>query len=777
MKRFIPFVLCIAALVSFANAQSFSFVFNNTTYQHRDTMTYYVNNGTAVMEGVTFHNNTANTMNVIASLNAMENSNGIVVTGTSNGSVSNANYYTANFSVAADEGNSDCFFLLSVPTNLAMADTSWFYLLVSDYAAGNPDSSAGSYVFVRMVITPSEGYSIFSEDFNSMTNISSYFYTLPEGWTTIGDGQANYSNYSSFGDSWIGLNVSGIGLVAASTSYLSSGSATANRWLITPSIYIPTEGFSLVFKLYGNSDSYPESMKVMISTTTNDRTAFSTTLLNVPTVPAGETLRIIDLSAYAGQNVYIAFVNCGTNGYYVCIDDVMVTVPVQNEIVLTGLTLPGQAPNNGSISIKGTVKNNGASPLTNYAVQYTVDGVTSPTYVVSNINVGTSQTHTFTHNVPYQPTTLGEHTITVTVSDPNGVADNTLDNTLSGTVNVYDGSHAVQRTVLMENFTTAQCGNCPSAHVRIKNALQGRNDVIWVAHHVGYGTDTWTLNASNTLTRFYAANSTYAPALMLDRTHFTGAAFSDGSSSNAPGPIFFPSSDVGTAIQTAADQPAFLTVALKNTHYDAATRELTTTVKVNVLTDLNMSDPRVSLYLIEDSLYGQQSGANTSNYQHDHVIRAAISDITGDANILTSVTEGTEEEHTYTYTLNSRWNANHCRLVAFVNNYSTSNVNDCKVMNSTISAYLRDGDVGIDDVDQTSLRIYPNPTTDFSILECENGIREVVVINTLGQEVMRQLHDGSNQVRIETATLPAGVYLVKVRNGQTEAIQRLTVTR
>lgn len=294
---------------------------------------------------------------------------------------------------------------------------------------------------------------------------------------------------------------------------------------------------------------------------------------------------------------------------------------------------------------------------------------------------------------------------------------------------------------------------------------------------MGYGTDTWTLNASNTLTRFYAANSTYAPALMLDRTHFTGAAFSDGNSSNAPGPIFFPSSDVGTAIQTAADQPAFLTVALKNTHYDAATRELTTTVKVNVLTDLNMSDPRVSLYLIEDSLYGQQSGASTSRYQHDHVIRAAISGITGDAGILTNVTEGTDVEQTYTYTLNSSWNAEHCRLVAFVNNYNTSNVNDCKVMNSTISAYLRDGDVGIDDVDQTSLRIYPNPTTDFSILECENGIREVVVINTLGQEVLRTHADGSNHVRIETASLPTGVYVVKVRNNGNEAIHRMTVTR
>ena len=630
------------------------------------------------------------------------------------------------------------------------------------------------FMTLGLVFASTAQNTIFSEDFNSMTVISGYFYNLPTGWTTIGDGQTNYSNYTGFGDSWIGLNYSSeVGLVAGSTSWITS-SGTVNRWLITPAINITGADYSLVFKTYGYSDSYPESLKIMISTTTNDQDAFSL-LLNIPSVPAGETVKMIDLSAYAGQTVYFAFVNCGTNGYYVAIDDVQVTIPAQNEIAITDIILPGQAPSGGSITVKGTVKNNGAAPLTSYSVQYTADGVTSPLYTVTGINVQTSRTHTFSHNVPYQPSTLGEHTVTVTVSNPNGAADDPSDNTLSGSLNVYDGSHAVMRNVLMENFTTASCGNCPSAHERIKSAIQGRDNIIWVAHHVGYGTDQWTLSASNTLTRFYAANSTYAPALMLDRTHFTGSAFTTGDSP-APGPVFFPWTDVADAIQTAADQPAFMTVSFGNTHYDAATRQVTTTIKVHALNSVEMSNPRLSLYLIEDSLYGQQSGGG-SNYQHDHVIRAAISNITGDADIITNVTDGMDVEHTYTATLNSSWNAEHCRLVAFVNNYNTSNVNDCQVMNSTISNYLRDGDVGIDDVNTMSLRLYPNPVNNYCILESENGIREVVVINTLGQEVLRTLADGSNQVRIETASLPKGVYVVKVRNNENEAMHRMTVTR
>gem|GEM_PF-485638 len=776
MKRFAVFFLALG-LAATAAAQSIAFKLDGTVHQHKDTVTYYVNSGDNTVEGFVFHNNTEENMTVMASLVAMEAANGMAVTGSSNAVASNSSYFTNSFTLAAGADYSGCTFDLTVPGTLEAGDTGWFYMLVSDASTGNPDSSAGSYVFVCMVVAPEEGFTVFEEDFNSMVNSSSYFYTLPDGWTTIGDGQANYSNYSGFGDSWTGLNVSGdVGLVAASTSYLSSTGARANRWLVTPAITIPYGGLSLVFTLYGVSDSYPESLKVLLSTTTNEQEAFTTTLFNMSRVQAGGCDYVVDLSAYAGQTVYFAFVNYGKNGYYVLIDNVRVMSPIQNEIELTDLTLPTYAAMDEDMYVTGTVTNRGVAPLHEYQVRYSANGTVSAVYTVTGIDVALNGTHTFTHNVPYRPASTGQHTVEVTVSLPNGMDDDEENNTLSRAMTVYDAANTLKRNVLMENFTTAQCGNCPTAHSRIKNALRNRNDVIWVAHHVGYGTDSWTLQASNTLTRFYNANSTYAPALMLDRTRFEGDAFTNGDGEQAPGPVFLPASDVATAIQTASEVPAMVRVALDNTTYDAETRTVTTTVKAEFLNDMNMQSPRVTLYLIEDSLYGTQSGGS-SNYQHDHVIRAAINGITGESGVITATTAGSTAEKTYTYTLNNAWRAEHCRLVAFVNNYNTANVNDCKVMNATISDYLHDGEVGIDAAEYVDLRLYPNPATEFCVLESADGIEEVRVMNALGQEQMMLRHDGSGQMCLETAELAPGVYVVKVKSSRGTVTRRMAVVR
>ena len=119
---------------------------------------------------------------------------------------------------------------------------------------------------------PEAGYVHFSEDFESMTYTgNSYFYNLPDGWTTIADNNSNYRNgsndYTGWGKSWIGVNVTEGNKAAGSTSYLSSSSAICDRWLITPRIDVPYSNLKLTFTLYGNKDDYPESFKLYISNT------------------------------------------------------------------------------------------------------------------------------------------------------------------------------------------------------------------------------------------------------------------------------------------------------------------------------------------------------------------------------------------------------------------------------------------------------------------------------------------------------------------------------
>lgn len=630
--------------------------------------------------------------------------------------------------------------------------------------------------FGCMAQSQPEGFTVFEEDFNALTNIGSYFYSLPDGWTTYGDENTNYSSYSGFGQSWIGVALTSDNIVAASTSYFSSSTAQADRWLITPAIDLSCDNLSLVFKLYGNSESYPESVKVLLSTTNTDKTDFTTTLLNKPTVPVGANMYRVDLSAYAGQTVHIAFVNYGTNGYYTYIDDVRVMVPYSNEIALTELSLPSKAALGSDVWVRGTVTNYGIQPLTSFQVQYTDGNNTSSVYDVTGIQVAFGASVAFTHYLPFVPSQTGSNTLQVTVMRPNGQDDGTGDNTMSQSFTVVDAGNTVPRTVLLENMTTAQCGNCPSAHVRIKAALQGRKDVVWIAHHVGYGTDQWTLSASQTLTRFYNANGTYAPAAMLDRTHFTGAAFTNGENAAAPGPIFLPSNDVADAIQTAAEVFSYVRVGLNNTTFNAETREVQTTVSVDFTETVEMSTPCITLYLIEDSLYGTQSGGG-SRYQHDHVVRATVTPITGESGVITSTAAGDHFEKSYTLTLTSGWTPEHCRLVAFVNNYesASSQVNNCNVMNTTISDYLHDGEVGVDEAGRIDLRIYPNPTHGSCVIEGDDGIEMAQVVNMMGQEVMTLRHDGSHQMTLSTRALAAGIYLVKVKSHSGLGVIRMVV--
>lgn len=770
MKKQLSFLfLALCACVTM-QAQSFSFTYNGHTYNHLDTMVYQVRAiHNYVVSGITIHNNTGNNMSVIAACVNTESCD-MTVIGASNGAMTSNNYYTGAFNVAANSDHQGVEFTIDA-SNAVVGETNLFYILVSDASPGVPDSSAGSYVFVKFVATPDVGYVHFREDFENMTLRSGYFYNLPSSWTTIADTRTNYQEYTTWGKSWVGLQFTEDNKVAGSVSYLNNG--TADRWLITPKIDIPYQDLYLTFSVWGYSASYPESLKVYISTTGKEKADFTATapILNLPTVNVDWTQYMIDLNDYVGDSIYIAFQNCGDNGYYVCIDDVNIGIPAHDEISLTAIDLPGIAPAGTPINIKGTVTNSGIANLNSYEVYYIANGDTSATFTVSGINVPFGQSHTFTHNVPFSPV-IGANNITVVVAKPNDVVDHDEDNTLSGSFDAYDPAGTVHRNVLMENFTTANCGNCPAAHTRIHNAIDDLNDVIWVAHHVGYGTDNMTLSASNQLTRFYNdGGSTYAPALMLDRTNFDIPSY-DG----APGPVFFPDNDVADAINYARMQPAFVSVYFPEITYNESTRQLNVTIAGQFSSDMTFSSPRISCYIIEDSIMGSQSGAS-GLFKHDHVIRATLSNILGDSDVITNTTAGSTFTKSYSTTFPASWKANYCRVVAFVSNYS-SNVNDCKVANSNISDFIHNGTIGIGEVEENiSLRLYPNPVDAFCVIESDANIDEVVVYNTLGQEVIRKQYNGSNQVSIETAALPTGIYVVKVRNSETEVSHRMAVTR
>jgi hypothetical protein len=98
----------------------------------------------------------------------------------------------------------------------------------------------------------------------------------------------------------------------------------ADAWLISPKFVLPTvaAGDSLTFSWWeATNASYPDSYSVAVSTTTNDTASFVT--VRPSTVAAGTwTMQSIDLTAYAGQSVYVAFHHVTYDANYLFIDDV-----------------------------------------------------------------------------------------------------------------------------------------------------------------------------------------------------------------------------------------------------------------------------------------------------------------------------------------------------------------------------------------------------------------------------------------------------------------------
>ncbi len=114
--------------------------------------------------------------------------------------------------------------------------------------------------------------------------------------------------------------------IAFSTSFYLNGEP-ANDWLISPAISIPNEGNPTLYwraKSYDNVNA--ETYAVKISNTSSDMENF----VNLEVIEDEQAFdfnsRNLDLSAYKGQEIYIAFVNETPYGYFLGLDDVYISL-------------------------------------------------------------------------------------------------------------------------------------------------------------------------------------------------------------------------------------------------------------------------------------------------------------------------------------------------------------------------------------------------------------------------------------------------------------------
>jgi hypothetical protein len=158
---------------------------------------------------------------------------------------------------------------------------------------------------------------IFEETFQSGT--------MPSTFTLINDANTVATNIATlFPNAWVVIKdvEDTTNKVAASTSWFTAVAA-ADRWLITPAIAV-TANKSLTWRGVAVDGSYRDGYSVKLSTTGTAKANFTNTLFTVAQEDSTWHDRSVSLSAYSGQNVYIAFVENSTDQFILYIDNIKV---------------------------------------------------------------------------------------------------------------------------------------------------------------------------------------------------------------------------------------------------------------------------------------------------------------------------------------------------------------------------------------------------------------------------------------------------------------------
>jgi hypothetical protein len=241
------------------------------------------------------------------------------------------------------------------------------------------------------------------------------------GWAQIASGTAPIPG---FGGGTMTVPAGG-GTYTAYSSYQTGGTTYDDQWLITPQINVPANGqlsFSLLW--FG---AYQDLVDVKISTTTNAISSFTTTLLSLDTLQfIQDTWKpfLVNLSSFAGQNVYIAFnehvADNAVDGAFIGIDLVKVDFAATNPVALCN-PLSWSA---GTVPVLTTVtsgtftlSNTGAGTLTCSGIS----GLSAPfttTLIPASVSLASGASTTFTFS--YNPTVAGANNQTVIVATNGG---------------------------------------------------------------------------------------------------------------------------------------------------------------------------------------------------------------------------------------------------------------------------------------------------------------------------------------------------------------------
>lgn len=621
----------------------------------------------------------------------------------------------------------------------------------------------------------------FSADFNNL-DLSA--------WTNIdNDADAPPASGQNY-DIWYATDFS------TSFPTLGAGSAVSRSWannvaytpdniLISPMIdltAVPATGLTLLFKAgtIEGSPFHQEHYAVYVTTgnTLGDVTSATAVYETTLATPAAMGDVTVDLTAFVGQQVYIAFRHFMTNDMNTLIlDDVQVKTLQPNDAAIAAVNVARYAALSSNNTLSVSVKNEGSNAITSLDIDWN-DGTAHSATITTNIAPGA--TATVNHPVSVSAATVVEKNIAVSINQVNAAADPIMTNN-AGAAKFNTVSAIVDKKVVIEEGTGTWCGWCPRGAVAMEymyDLTKNTHDFIGIAVHNGDPMTVTEYDNGADISGFPGANVDRALlGVSVSKTAFEGY-YNDRKDMVVPASLASTFSVNGSALTVN-------TSATFKTNFSAANYRLAVVLYEENVRGTGSQYNQVNYYSSTSQNLDliDLSGQNYKNLPnpipaaqmvYDHVGRALLGGYAGQAgSVPATITDGQTASFSFNYTVPSTQKRGEMHAVSMLIDQATGEIVNAESIALTSA--------GLDQIAETiNMEIYPNPATEAVKVsfEANGGDYEVTIYNMQGKIIStRNLTSlsGAQVVEIPLNNLTAGNYLVSVATKGASFTQNLIV--
>jgi len=467
-----------------------------------------------------------------------------------------------------------------------------------------------------------------------------------------------------------------------------------------------------------------------------------TTAISLPNSPAMESRSTND--ATPADNVYYAFYP----GVQADNDIMMVSTDMKTDYELAG----------GAIAVKGQIRNVGATALTSYDLNYSINGGATVTQNVTGVNIASGGYGTFEHATPFTPSVSDAYSIKVWTSMPNQMADANTDND-EATFNFKVHDKVFVRKPLYEVFTSSTCGPCTPGNINFHNVIDGKeDDCVFIKYQQNWpGTgDPYCTAESNERRNYYAINS--IPRMEVDggwdgnASSFTAQMHTDATAEPAFMNLTATSIQWGKHVEVSVEIDPASDFTGNNTLHVAIMEKTTF--------DNEKTNGEAEFVNVMKKMMTGGVGVNVGSLKKDtKVTKTYTWDFKGDYTLPFDGTSGNWINHNVTHSVEE---FDDLIIAVWVQNATTKEVHQ--------AAYATQANASVLDMTtESKFTMFPNPATDITSINFEltsGSDVQVSVLNVSGQEVAATtagtLNAGENTVDVDVSSLSKGVYYVQL---------------